>query len=171
MTNFDEADTTLLRLLQKDARVSNRALADAVGLAPSTCLERVRALHTSGVITGHHTSVDLVALNRPLQAMVAVRLIPKTKDSIERFVAHVWELPETIAVYLLSGTDDVSIHLAVPDTQRLRAVVVDDIASFPGVVDERSSLIYEHRRKEVVEALAATTPAGAAGGVRRRRRP
>lgn len=171
MTNFDEVDATLLRLMQKDARVSNRALAEAVGLAQSTCLERVRALHASGVITGHHTSVDLVALNRPLQAMVAVRLIPKTKDSIERFVAHVWELPETIAVYLLSGTDDVSIHLAVPDTQRLRAVVVDDIASFPGVVDERSSLIYEHRRKAVVEALAPTLPAGATNAVKRRRRP
>lgn len=153
MPNLDPLDIRLIEELQRDARLSNKELAAIVGIAASTCLERVRSLRARGVITGQHTEVALDALNRTLQAMVAVRLLPKTKDLIDRFVEHLWAQPETMAVYLLSGTDDVLIHLGVPSTERLRELVIDKIASFPGVVDERSSLVYEHRRKPVLSVL------------------
>jgi DNA-binding Lrp family transcriptional regulator len=91
--------------------------------------------------------VDFNALNRSIQAMVSVRLLPKTKDTIDRFYAHIWSLPETVSVYLQSGSDDMLIHLAVADTSHLRELVIDKIASFPGVIDERTSLVFEHRRK------------------------
>lgn len=153
MTKMDPIDRRIVGLLQQDARLTNKALAESVGIAASTCHERVRSLHERGVLLGHHAEVSLGALNRDLQAMVAVRLQPKTKESIERFVAHMWQQPETLAVSLVSGADDVLIHIGVPDTQRLRELVIDKVASFPGVVDERSSLIYEHRRKVAPEPL------------------
>jgi DNA-binding Lrp family transcriptional regulator len=98
--------------------------------------------------------VDPIALRRALQATVVVRLMPKTKETIEKFVDHIWSLPETMAVMLQSGADDVVVHLGVPDPQRLRDLVIDKIASFPGVVDERSSLVFEYRRKPVLSVLS-----------------
>lgn len=151
MPNFDAYDRHILRLLQSDARQTNRALAAAVGLAPSTTLDRVRELERQGAIVGYHARVDLGALSRPLQAMVAVRIRPKTQQIVDAFVDAVWSLPETLSVSLTSGQDDILVHLSVADTDSLRRIVLDKIASLPGVVDERTSLVFEHRRKQVVE--------------------
>lgn len=151
--NIDRHDQAILRVLQSDARQTNRAVAAAVGLAPSTTLDRIRDLEARGVITGYHAAVDLRRLNRPLQAIVAVRLQPKTRDIVDRFVEQIWAQPETLAVHLVSGPDDVLVHLSVTDTDSLRHLVLEAIASFPGVVDERTSLVFEHRRKTVLDPL------------------
>ncbi len=150
---IDRIDGRLVALLQRDARQTVKALAEQVGIAASTCLERIRALQARGVVRGYHADVDLGSLGRPLQALVSVRLQPKTHDTVERFVEHVWNLPETISVTLLSGIDDVAVHLAVADSEALRRVVLNAIASFPGVVDERTSLVFEHRRKHELTPL------------------
>jgi DNA-binding Lrp family transcriptional regulator len=152
-SNIDRYDAAILRELQSDARRTNRAVAAAVGLAPSTTLDRIRDLEGRGVITGYHAEVDLRQLNRPLQAIVAVRLQPKTREIVDRFVEQIWGQPETLAVHLVSGADDVLVHLSVPDTDSLRHLVLESIASFPGVVDERTSLVFEHRRKTLVDPL------------------
>lgn len=151
MTNLDEIDHQILRLLQADGRRTNRSLASEVGLAPSTTLERVRQLETKGMIRGYHANAEAVALGRPLQAMVAVRIRPKTQRIVNDIVDSVWLLPETLSVSLMSGPDDILVHLGVRDTDSLRQIVLDEIASLPGVVDERTSLVFEHRRKMVIE--------------------
>ncbi len=153
MPNLDRSDRVILAELQSDARQTNRAVASSVGLAPSTTLDRIRELERSGVIQGYHAEVDLVALNRPIQALVAVKVQPKTREILDDFIEQVWALPETIAVHLMSGQEDVLVHLAVPDTSRLQRIVIDNIASLPGVVDERTSLVFDHRRRAVVEPL------------------
>ena len=154
--NIDRNDQMILAQLQSDARQTNRAIATSVGLAPSTTLDRIRELERSGVITGYHAEVDLAALNRPLQALVAVKIQPKTRAIIDEFIDSVWALPETIAVHLMSGQEDVLVHLSVPDTDRLQQIVIDNIASLPGVVDERTSLVFDHRRRSVIEPLEST---------------
>jgi DNA-binding Lrp family transcriptional regulator len=151
--NIDRNDVAILAELQADARQTNRAVATAVGLAPSTTLDRIRDLESRGVITGYHAEVDLRKLNRSLQAIVAVRLQPKSREMVDRFVEQMWALPETLAVLLVSGADDVLVHLSVTDTDSLRHLVLESIASFPGVVDERTSLVFEHRRKTVLSPL------------------
>ena len=152
---IDQTDRRLVALLQRDARQTVKALAGQVGIAASTCLERIRSLQARGVVRGYHAEVDFAALGRPLQALVSVRLQPKTHETVERFVEHVWQLPETVSVTLLSGIDDVAVHLAVADSEALRRVVLNAVASFPGVVDERTSLVFEHRRKHEISVLPA----------------
>ena len=151
--NIDRYDLAILAELQSNARRTNRAVAAAVGLAPSTTLDRIRDLERRGLVTGYHAEVDLRQLNRPLQAIVAVRLQPKTREIVDRFVEQIWQLPEPLAVLLVSGADDVLVHLSVADTDSLRHLVLESIASFPGVVDERTSLVFEHRRKSVLQPL------------------
>lgn len=150
----NEADLILLRELQRDARQTNRALADKAGLAPSTTLARVRDLEQRQVVTGYHGQVDLAALGRGLQALVFVRLRPKDNDIIRRFMEHMWSLPETVGIDLITGAEDVIIHLAVADADALQYVILNEISSFPEVFDERTSLLFEHRRKAVVEPIS-----------------
>ncbi|MEM7273622.1 MAG: lipopolysaccharide kinase InaA family protein, partial [Actinomycetota bacterium] len=145
-------DLVLIRELQRDARQTNRALAETAGLAPSTSLGRVRDLEERGVFTGFHGHVDLAALGRPLQALVFVRLRPKSAEIVSRFQDHIWALPETIGLSLITGQEDLVIHLAVSDADALQRVILNEVSSFPGVFDERTSLLFEHRRKAVIAA-------------------
>ena len=84
----------------------NNQLAERVGVAPSTCLARVRALRESGVLRGFHAEIDLAALGRPLQAMIAVRLAVHERAQIEDFTAHVRSLPGVLSVFHMTGQND-----------------------------------------------------------------
>lgn len=147
---FDDLDRALVTELQADARQTNRALAAKVGLAPSTTLGRVRDLERRGVFTGFHGHVDLRAIGRGLEALVFVRLQPKSDEVIQRFIEHMWSQPETVGVDLIAGAEDLIIHLAVADADALQQVILSKISSFDGVFDERSSLLFQRRRKTVI---------------------
>src|SRR6478609_10805726 len=115
MTHLDELDTALLRELQHDARRTNRDLAAAVGVAPTTALDRTRSLRQRGVIRGALLDVDLAAIGRPVQALIAVRVRPPTRRNIEAFRDWARQLPETVGVFVTAGTEDFLVHVAVPD--------------------------------------------------------
>ena len=79
---LDDVDRRLLSELERDGRISNKELAAAAGIAPSTCHARVRALRESGVLRGFHAQVDPEAVGRGLQAMIAVRLQAAAASSL-----------------------------------------------------------------------------------------
>jgi DNA-binding Lrp family transcriptional regulator len=154
LTDLDALDLALLRELQDDARQTNRDLASAVHAAPSTSSERVRALRATGVIRGYHADVALEALGRRVQALIAVRIRPPSREHIEAFRDWAGGLPETVGVFVVSGGDDFLLHVAVPDTDALYAFVIDRLTERPEVADVRTSVVYEHIRRPVLESLA-----------------
>ena len=81
----DAVDRAILGVVAEDARITNQRLADRVGVAPSTALARLRSLRSRGVIRGFHAEVDLAALGRPLQALIAVRLAVHAREQIDAF--------------------------------------------------------------------------------------
>ncbi|GAB7047122.1 Lrp/AsnC family transcriptional regulator [Catenuloplanes indicus] len=153
MPNFDTVNRRLLAELQRNARQTNRELARIIGTAESTCLERVRLLHADGVITGHHSEVDLPALGRPVQAIIGVRLQPKTRAAVDEFRVLALALPETIAAFHTAGAEDFLVHVAVPGTGELDSLVLDRLAAHWAVADLRTTLVYEHARRRPVEPL------------------
>jgi len=142
----DATDRALLELLARDARITNQRLADRVGVAPSTALARLRSLRDRGVIRGFHAEVDLAALGRPLQALIAVRLAVHARDQIDDFTGAVRELPGVLMVFHLTGVTDYLVWVAATDAQDLREFVVDHLATHPSVAHAETSLIYEHHR-------------------------
>lgn len=144
---LDRTDRTIIALLQKDGRVSNKALAAEVGIAPSTCSERVQRLRDSGVFRGFHAEVEPGALGIGLQALVVVRLRRHAEDLVNRFWDHAEEMPEVKAVYHLSGGNDFLCHVVVKDSDHLRRVAVSGFTSLPEVAHIETSLIFEHRSK------------------------
>lgn len=150
---MDELDRAILRELQSDARRSNRDVAAAVGVSPSTALERTRALRQRGVIRGATLDVDLAQLGRGVQALIAVRIRPPARPVIEGFRDWVAALPETLGVFVTSGNEDFIIHVAVADNEGLYAFVIDRLTQRREVADVRTSVVYEHLRSGRVEPL------------------
>ncbi len=142
----DAVDRAILAALAADARTTNAALAEQVGVAPSTCLARVRALREAGVIRGYHAELDLAALGRPLEAMIAVRLSVHDREQILAFTERVTSIPGVLSVFHMTGGDDYLLHVAARDMQDLRALVVDHLTTHPAVAHAQSSLVYERRR-------------------------
>ena len=153
MQSLSRGEAKIIAELQSDARQTNRAIAQSVGLAASTTLDRTRDLERRGVVTGYHADVNLKALGRELQAFVSVRINPKTASVVEAITEHLWGLEEVVGIFVVSGVDDILVQLAVRDTDHLRDVVVAEVAGLDGVVDETTSLIFEHRRKVVISPL------------------
>ncbi|MER0449641.1 Lrp/AsnC family transcriptional regulator [Streptomyces sp. NPDC006711] len=158
MANFDEINRGLLLELQKNARRSNRELARALGIADSTCLERVRGLQQNEVILGYTAEVNLDAMGRGLRAMIAVRIHPKSRDAVEAFREFVLTLTEVLDVFVVSGSNDFQVLVAVQDAQHLEDFVLDHIAQYPSVADLHASLVYEHLRRRPVDILESRPP-------------
>lgn len=147
---MDELDQAIVAALQSDARRSNRDVAAAVGVSPTTALDRTRALRERGVIRGAILDVDLAALGRSVQALIAVRVRPPTRANIEAFREWAVSLPDTIGVFVTSGNEDFLIHVGVPDNQALYAFVIDRLTERPEVADVRTSVVYEHLRNHTM---------------------
>ncbi|MFI6858141.1 Lrp/AsnC family transcriptional regulator [Streptomyces sp. NPDC050416] len=147
---MDELDSALVRMLQEDGRRTNRDMAQELGIAPSTCLERIRSLRRSGILTGFHAEADLAAIGRGLQAVIAVRVRPPTRAVIEAFQTFLEAMPEVISIFVLTGNDDFLVHVAVRDTDHLHAVVLEKLAKRPELADVRTSVVYGHMRKKVI---------------------
>src|SRR3954447_25733570 len=150
---LDSVDRAILRALQDDARQTNRELAAAVHVAPSTSSERVKALRAEGVIRGYHADVDFGALGRHVQALTAVTIRPPSRENVEAFRNFVNGLPELVGVFVVSGSADFLLHVAVPDTNALYAFVIDRLTERPEVADVNTSVVYEHIRRAVLEPL------------------
>ncbi len=145
-TSLDRIDRRILAVLISDARIANNALAAEVGIAPSTCLGRVRALRESGVIRGYHADVDPDAIGLPLQAMIAVRLRAGARDRMQLFTDRMRLRPEVRNIYFLAGADDFLLDVATTDSAALRTFVVDELSAHPEVALTETNLIFEHVR-------------------------
>ncbi len=142
--SLDDVDRDILRELELDGRISNKDLADIVGIAPSTCHARVRALRESGVIRGFSADVDPRALGRGLQAIIAVRLQAQARARLGTFARDLAGRPEVRDVYLLGGSEDVIAHVQVADSDALRQFVIDHLSTRQEVAHTQTSLVFEH---------------------------
>lgn len=146
---LDDIDRAILAVLAADARTPNNAIADTVGIAPSTCLARIRTLRERGVIRGFHADIDPTALGRGLQAMIAVRLRAHTRERVQEFIRDVPGLPDVVGVWHVAGADDYLLHIAVADSDALRDFVLEHLTTHPAVGHTETSLIFGHLRGSV----------------------
>lgn len=140
---LDEIDRKIVDLLIADARITNRDVADAVGIAPSTALMRTRALVERGTVTGFSAQVSLAAIGRSVQALVAVQLRAHDRVEIDRFTSTVPKLPEVLTTFHTSGSVDYLLHIAVPSASALRDWVLDNLTTDPVVGHTETTLVFE----------------------------
>ncbi len=142
--HLDRIDREILHHLQNHGRLPNKELAKRVGLAPSTCLTRVRRLADDGVLVGFHGEVDALAVGVRLQALISIRLEQHSRAIVMKFREHALSLPEVIGLFYVAGSDDFLLHVAVKDSDHLRDFTLDRLASRPEVGHVTTSVIFEH---------------------------
>jgi len=144
MTVLDRIDREIVVALSNNARLSNKELAARIGLAPSSCLNRVRRLKERGVLLSFHAKVSPKALGIGIQALVAIRLRNHARDALESLKAHLLALPEVVALYDVAGSDDFVCHIAVRDSDHLRDLVRDGFSVREEIAFLQTSVIFDH---------------------------
>lgn len=140
--SLDETDIAILAVLYQDARVNNKDVAKQVGLAPSSCLERVKKLQSDGIILGAQLSVDFKALGGNIQVMISIRLSKHDRRTVDNFQRELALLPEVIDLYHMGGENDFLLHASLTDAEHLRDFVFDAITAREEVKHVETALIY-----------------------------
>lgn len=142
---LDELDLTLLATLSRSPDLTNKALAERLGLPESTCAYRLRMLRARGVIRGASLQVDLAALGRPVQAVIRVRLGNHNKLGVMTLFDALQRTTGVLQVFHVAGGDDFIVHVAVADAGALRDIVLEHITVHPVVRATETQLVFERR--------------------------
>jgi len=139
---LDRFDRHILEVLQQDGRINNQDLAERIGLSPSPCLRRVRALEESGLITGYRALLDAKKLGLALMALVHISMDKHTPERFANFEAAVSVLPEVLECLLITGQDaDYQIKAVVRDMDHYQAFLLNQITRIEGVSGVHSSFV------------------------------
>ena len=139
---LDRYDKRILATLQQDGRISNQDLAEAIGLSPSPCLRRVRALEEAGLITGYRAHLDPNKLGLSLMALVHISMDRHTPERFDNFEAKVSALPEVLECLLITGQDaDYQVKVVVKDMQAYQELLLNKITRIEGVSGVHSSFV------------------------------
>lgn len=139
MPTIDDADLRILRALRQDGRMTNAALAEAVGLSQSACLRRLRLLERSGVIRGYTAIIDEPDARETVTVIVQITLDRQTEEHLSRFETAVRRLPEVRECYLMTGMSDYLLRVEVRDAADYERVHKEQLSRLPGVQRIQSS--------------------------------
>ena len=135
----DETDRAILRHLRADGRMSNAALAGAVGLSPSACLRRLRLLEHRGVIRGYTALVEEHSARGGVTVIVQITLERQTEESMRRFEEAVRRCPEVRECHLMTGLSDYLLRLEARDAADYERIHKEALSRMPGVARIQSS--------------------------------
>lgn len=137
---LDRTDYKILHYLQNNGRISNSDLADAVGLSPSPCLRRVKALENAGIVKQYVALVDAKAVGLPISVFVNVSLHSQERVSLMEFETKVAEYEEVLECYLMTGNFDYTLRVVAPDLDSYQRFLADKLTRIDGVANIQSSL-------------------------------
>jgi Lrp/AsnC family transcriptional regulator, leucine-responsive regulatory protein len=138
MMNFmpqpgDRIDRAILTTLQRDGRIANIDLAEAVSLSPSACLRRVKALEASGIIEGYRAEVSRARAGLDLTAFIGLRVEAHSRATAQQVEQALTAIPAVVACYVVSGGDDFMVEVAARDLANYEHILLDHILAIPGV--------------------------------------
>lgn len=160
---LDAIDWQILGLLQADARMSNVELAKAVGLSPSPCLNRVRALEESGYISRYVTLLDALRVGLKVSVFIQVTLERQVETALERFETAIRGRPEVMECYLMTGDADYLIRVVVADIQQLEEFILKFLTKLPGVGNIKSSFALKQVKYQTALPLPVSQKSVARG--------
>ena len=139
---LDRFDRKILDQLQRDGGLSNQELAERVGLSPSPCSRRVKALEEAGVIAKRVTVLDPKRLGLAMTVLITIGMDRHTPERFEKFETTVNALPEVLECYMITGLQaDYQLKVVVPDMDHYQAFLLNKITRIPGVTGVHSSFV------------------------------
>jgi Lrp/AsnC family leucine-responsive transcriptional regulator len=140
---IDKIDAKILRVLQKDGRISNLKLAEEVHLSPTAVLERVKRLTRDGFILGYEAKLNPAKLGAGMLVFIEVLLDRTAPDVMDNFKAAVQVRPEILECHLVAGGFDYLIKTRVADMSAYRGMIGSVIWALPGVRETRTYAVME----------------------------
>lgn len=142
MVKLDKIDRRILECLQKDGGLSNQELAARVGLSPSPCLRRVKALEDAGIILRRVTLLDRKKLGLALTVIIQIGMDRHTPERFEEFQQHIESYPEVQECFLITGQEaDYILKVVIPDMDSYQHFLLNKITRIPGVSGVHSSFV------------------------------
>lgn len=158
---FDRIDVKILGLLQRDSRMTNQELADAVGLSPSACLQRVKRMEKTGIIAGYSAHIDLEKVCRHVDVIAAVTLDSHGSEDFSLFETMVSGMNYVVECTKVSGPIDYLIRFICPDIASYRMLSDELLRLAPKIGNLSSyvvlSSIKSYAGVELDDLLATTT--------------
>jgi Lrp/AsnC family leucine-responsive transcriptional regulator len=140
--NLDKHDKAILNALQNNGRLTNQELADQIGLSPSACLRRFKALEDSGIIIGYRTLLDAKQLGMDLMALLHISMDKHTQTRFADFEDKVSRLPNVLECLLITGqTADYQLKVIVKDLQAYQELLLNHITQISGVSGVHTSFV------------------------------
>ncbi|WP_433256992.1 Lrp/AsnC family transcriptional regulator [Streptosporangium sp. CA-135522] len=156
-TGLSEHEGRILLSLADDARMTNAALAETVGIPPSTCLLRVQSLREREVVRGFHAHVDRRALGLHLEVLVAVELAEQSSEATGRLLATCRALEHVMAVMQVSSDHHFLLQVYATSTDQLLERVITPLETLPQVRRTNTTIVFDHwRRQSCLAPLSAT---------------
>ncbi|MDR2838254.1 MAG: Lrp/AsnC family transcriptional regulator [Azonexus sp.] len=139
---LDRYDRLILTLLQEDGRISNQDLADRIGLSPSPCLRRVRALEEAGLIAGYRALLDTKKLGLTLMALIGISMDQHTPERFANFEQTVADIPEILECLLITGQQsDYQLKAVIRDMDAYQDLLLNRITRISGVTGVHTSFV------------------------------
>ncbi|EEX16905.1 leucine-responsive regulatory protein [Citreicella sp. SE45] len=137
--DLDDTDRRILRVLQKQGRMSNADLSDQVHLSPSACHRRVQRLETEGFIRGYVALLDARKMNMPTTVFVEITLSAQADEVLDAFEKAVSRIPDVLECHLMAGTADYILKVVAEDTEDFARIHRQYLTRLPGVAQMQSS--------------------------------
>jgi Lrp/AsnC family leucine-responsive transcriptional regulator len=135
----DRIDRAILGTLQRDGRIANIDLADAVSLSPSACLRRVKALEASGIIEGYRAEISRARAGLGLTAFIGLRVEGHSRATSQQIEQALTAIPAVVGCHVTSGGDDFMVEVAAQDLADYERILLDQILAIPGVTQARTT--------------------------------
>jgi Lrp/AsnC family leucine-responsive transcriptional regulator len=136
---MDLVDRQMLHILQRDGRISNAALAEQLHLSPSPCLRRLRALESSGVISGYRAELDREKLGLGLTLFVELKVEGHSERNAAAISEAVATIPQVVSAHIVSGAADFLLEVVVKDLRDYERLLFETLLNLPNVADVRSN--------------------------------
>lgn len=139
---LDRYDRQILAILQQDGRISNQDLAERIGLSPSPCLRRVRALEESGLITGYRALLDARKLGLSLMALIGISMDQHTPERFASLESAIHDIPEVLECLLITGQQsDYQLKVVIRDMDAYQDLLLNRITRIQGVTGVHTSFV------------------------------
>jgi len=122
---LDDVDLKILHYLVQDARISQRALARAVGMSAPSVADRIGRMEAAGAIRGYHAQLDYAALERPMT--VVIEVTSERSSTQPELAKRLVEMPEVERVDIVTGSADLVLRLRVRDQAHLNQVLFNNL--------------------------------------------
>jgi Lrp/AsnC family transcriptional regulator, leucine-responsive regulatory protein len=136
-----DTDRRILRILQEDARLSNQALAERVGMSASACWRRVKALEDAGLILRYPALLDPDKAGLAFNAIVHVALTRHDAGHVDTFVQAIAGRPDVVECYATTGEADYHLRVICADKDEYNRFLEQFLFRLPGIAHVRTNLV------------------------------